>query len=207
MGRHDRIVAILEASLLSVVTVTAAWSGYSAAVWDGRASLALAEAQATATDASRADLNAREEKNFDLTAFEAWFNGYVAGDERAMAIAKRRFRPAFLVAFDAWRATHPAKNPDAPRGPTYMPEYQPPELDVVARLDADSKQDFETAAEADRTSDSYVRTTVFLASVLFLVGISTHFPLRNVRYGLIGLGGVLLLYSLVQIVQLSAFPT
>ncbi len=205
-SRHDRIVIILEAALLSVVTLTAAWSGYSAASWDGEASLALGEAQVAATDASRADLDAREEKNFDLMTFEAWFDAYVADDQQAMDIAARRFRPEFAVAFDAWLKTDPATNPDAPRGPTYMPEYEPPELVKVAELDRQAAQSFEEATSADRTSDAYVRTTVFLASVLFLVGISTHFPIRNVRYGLISLGGVLLLYSVIQILQQPGLP-
>ena len=42
-----------------------------------------------------------------------------------------------------------------------------------------------------------------VASILFLVGISTHFPYRSVRYGLIGLGIALLVLSLLQ---LSALP-
>ena len=31
-----------------------------------------------------------------------------------------------------------------------------------------------------------MRDTVFLATVLFLVGISSHFPLHQARYGLVG---------------------
>jgi hypothetical protein len=42
--------------------------------------------------------------------------------------------------------------------------------------------------------------------VLFLVGISTHFPLRGVRYALVGLGAVLLLVSFVQLTQLPGPP-
>jgi hypothetical protein len=41
---------------------------------------------------------------------------------------------------------------------------------------------------------------------LFLVGLSTHFPLRGVRYGLIALGVVLLVVSVVQLVQLPRPP-
>ena len=44
-----------------------------------------------------------------------------------------------------------------------------------------------------------------LASVLFLVGISTHFPLRGVRIGLLALGAALLVFAAVQILQLP-FP-
>ncbi len=38
----------------------------------------------------------------------------------------RRFRPQFLVAFNAWIATNLLHNPKAPPGPTYMPQYQLP---------------------------------------------------------------------------------
>jgi len=44
---------------------------------------------------------------------------------------------------------------------------------------------------AGANSDGYVRTTVYLATVLFLVGISGHFRVRAARLGLIGIGGVI----------------
>jgi hypothetical protein len=61
---------------------------------------------------------------------------------------------------------------------------------------------FAEGASAGEAADKYVRTTVFLATVLFLVGISTHFPLRGVRYALVGLSCVLLVVALVQLSQL-----
>ena len=45
---------------------------------------------------------------------------------------------------------------------------------------------------AGGNSDGYVRTTVYLATVLFLVGISGHFRVRAARLGLIGIGGFIL---------------
>jgi hypothetical protein len=47
---------------------------------------------------------------------------------------------------------------------------------------------------------------VILASVLFLVGISSHFPLRGVRIGLVAVGAALLLFGAVQILQLPGPP-
>ena len=61
-------------------------------------------------------------------------------------------------------------------------------------------------AEYGNTSDKYVRTTVFLASVLFLIGISTHFPIRSGRYALIAVGLAVLVFSLVQLAQLPRPP-
>ena len=87
-----------------------------------------------------------------------------------------------------------------------MPEYRQPLLDRAKALDQRAEKASARGAEAAETSDKYVRTTVFLASVLFLVGISTHFPFRGVRYALVGLGALLLLVSLVELTQLPGPP-
>ena len=159
------------------------------------------------TDASRTDLDAREDRNFDLSTFEAWFDAYVAEDQKAMAIAERRFRPEFAVAFKAWRATNPETNPAAPRGPTYMPQYRQPRLDQAKALDKKAHEAFAAGVSAGQTSDNYVRATVFLASVLFLVGISAHFPGRGARYGLIALSAAVLVVTLLQLAQLPRPPS
>ena len=145
-------------------------------------------------------------RNFESSTFEAWFAAYTARNEQAMTIAERRFRRQFRVAFDAWRDTRPETNPNAPAGPTYMPQYRQPGLARAAALDKRADELFAEGEEAGKTADDYVRTTVFLAVVLFLVGISTHFPLRAARYGLIGLGTVLLVLSVVQLLRLPGLP-
>jgi hypothetical protein len=205
--RRDRLVAIAEAVLLSIVALLAAWSGYAAAKWSTESRVGLAEASTLRTKASRADLKAIEVRNFDSSTFEAWFAAYTADNRQAMAIAERRFRPRFRVAFDAWRATKPETNRNAPRGPTYMPEYRQPGLRVAGALDRQADEAFAAGEDAGSKSDKYIRTTVFLASVLFLVGISTRFPLRAGRYALVGLGTVLLVVSLVLLLQLPGPPT
>jgi hypothetical protein len=123
-----------------------------------------------------------------------------------MALAVHRFRPEFRVAFDAWRATNPESNPQAPSGPTFMPQYRQPGLARAVRLDQEADEAFASGVTAAQRSDDYIRTTVFLATVLFLVGISTQFPLRGVRYGLVAVGAVLLVFSVVQLAQLPGPP-
>lgn len=204
--RRERMLSIAEAVLLSLVALLAAWSGYAAAKWSTESRVSLAEASTVRTKAARAHLEAMELRNFDSSTFEAWFAAYTAGNEQAMELAERRFRPQFRVAFDAWRTTRPETNPRAPRGPTYMPQYRQPQLGVGERLDAQAEEAFATGASAGKTADDYVRTTVFLAVVLFLVGISAHFPLRSARYGLISLAAVLLVVSLVRLAQLPGLP-
>jgi hypothetical protein len=201
--RRDRLVSIAEAVLLSVVALLAAWSGYAAAKWSTQSRVEIATASSLRIEGSRADADAFELRSYDSSTFEDWFSAFVAGDKTAMRLAERRFRPDFKVAFDAWRATKPDANPEAPRGPTYMPQYKRPGTDKARVLDERAKANFHDGEADGSTSDKYVRLTVVLASILFLVGISTHFPYRAVRYGLIGLSIALLVLSLVQ---LSALP-
>jgi hypothetical protein len=201
--RRDRLISIAEAALLSIVTLLAAWSGYAAAKWSTESRLTVAEASTARTEANRAEGEAISLRNFDSSTFEAWFAAYTVGNKEAMRVAKHRFRPDFRAAFDAWRATKPETNPNAPRGPTFMPQYREPGLASARQLDKQADEDFATGAAQGATADKYVRTTVILASVLFLIGISTHFPIRGIRYALIGLGTLLLVFSLVQLVQLD----
>ena len=203
---RDRLLSVAEALLLSLVALLAAWSGYAAAKWSTESRVAFAAASADRARANRAELNAMELRNFDSSTFEAWFAAFVAGNEQAMAIAERRFRPVFRTAFEAWRATKPETNPNAPRGPTSMPQYRQPELAAAAVLDRKAEATFARGASAGETADRYVRTTVFLATVLFMVGVSAHFPLRSARYALVGLASVLLVFSLVTLSQLPRPP-
>ena len=197
---HDRLITIVEATLLAVVAVLAAWSGFAAAKWGTESSLELAQASAARTQANRAAYQAADLRNFDSLTFNAWFTAYVAGNKNAMRVAEYRFRPEFMVAFQAWLRTHPFTNPNAPKGPTYMPEYRQPELALSRRLDASADHHYALGEEAGSNSDGYVRTTVYLATVLFLVGISGHFRFRVARLGLIGVGGVILVFASVLLI-------
>src|ERR1700722_6826881 len=124
--RHSRIVQICEAVLLALVTITAAWAGYSAAKWGTASRVDIARASTLGNLATRDDLTANTLRNFDASTFNAWFIAFTLNSPQKEAIAVRRFRPQFLVAFNAWMATNPLHNPHAPPGPTYMPQYKLP---------------------------------------------------------------------------------
>jgi len=205
-GRRDRLLSIAEAVLLSVVAVIAAYSGFAAAKWGTESSLSLAKASATRTKANRAQLNALQIRTLDAVEFNPAFQAYIAHDVTAFRLAVGRLRPGYRVAFNAWLATHPATNPNAPRGPAYMPQYRIPQQAQATALDAKADAFFERGQYAGETGDKYVRTTVFLATVLFLVGISSHFPLRSARYGLIAIASLLLLFSVVTLLGLPGPP-
>jgi hypothetical protein len=198
----SRVLTIVEAGLLAVVAVLAAYSGFASAKWATESSVTLAKAATVRNFASRADLEGLSTKNFDGLTFNAWFSAYLSGNQTGMMVAERRFRPAFNVAFKAWIATDPFTNPHAPPGPTYMPQYVQPDQAKATALDNQADKLYAQGVTDGGSSDNYVRTTVFLATVLFLVAVSAHFRVRAARIGMIGLGAMILVTSVVLLVLL-----
>jgi hypothetical protein len=205
--RHSRIVQIGEALLLSLVTIAAAWSGYAAAKWGTESRLELAQAATLRNLATRADLEALSTRNFDSSTFTAWFTAFTLDDPQKQAIARRRFRPEFKVAFDAWMATDPFHNPRAPPGPTYMPQYKLADQAKAEALDREAVAASAAGNHAGEVGDDYIRITVFLAAVLFLVGIGSTFKLPTIRYALIGVGSLLLILATALILQQPGLPS
>ena len=204
--RHSRIIQIAEAVLLSIVTITAAWAGYSAARWGTASRVDIARSSTLRNLATRDDLTATSLRNFDAATFNAWFTAFTLNSPQKEAIAIRRFRPAFLIAFNAWMRTDPLHNPHAPPGPTYMPQYKLPAQAQATALDNQADAKFAEGTKDGGIGDNYIQITVFLAAVLFLVGIGSSFKLHGVRYALITFGSVLLIVAVVLILRQPGLP-
>ncbi|HEY2006380.1 MAG TPA: hypothetical protein VGG87_08000 [Solirubrobacteraceae bacterium] len=204
--RPDRWLSIAEAVLLSLVAVLAAYSGFAAAKWGTDSSVALARASSQRTQASRDAAVGLVTRTLDAATFNAWFTAFTMHDKRAEQLAIRRLRPGYRVAFDAWLATNPVHNPNAPPGPAYMPQYVIPAQHATVEHDARADADYAHGERAGANSDDYIRDTVFLATVLFLIGISTHFHFRKARIGLVAVGTAMLLFSVIQLLTLAGPP-
>ncbi len=205
-GRRHQWVSIAEAVLLSIVALLAAWSGYSAAKWGTESSLNLAKASSTRSKASLAQIQATQIRTLDSVTFNAAETAYESHDPKLFNLTLRRMRPGFLPAVHAWLALHPLKNPTAPPDPSYMPEYKIPQEAQATMLNARANAYFSQGEAAAGTADKYVRLTVLLAAVLFLVGIGSRFPVLVARYGLLGVAAALLVVSVVQMLSLPGPP-
>ena len=103
-------------------------------------------------------------------------------------------------------ATDPLHNPHAGARPDLHADCEQPEQAQADTLDNEAAAKFQAGNEAATTGDNYVRITVFLAAVLFLVGIGSSFKLTGVRYALIAFGSVLII-SVVLILQQPGLPS
>ncbi len=210
-GKHEssgygRLVSIVEAALLSVVALLAAWSGYSAAKWGTESSLSLAKASAFRSKWSLAEIQSTQTRTLDSVTFNAAETAYVTHDSKLFELSVRRLRPGYRAAFDAWLATHPLKNPKAPPDPSDMPQYVIPTEAQARTFNAQSTAYFNRGESAASTADKYVRLTVLLAAVLFLVGIGSRFPVRQGRYVLLVIACSILVLSVVQLSSLRGPP-
>ena len=75
-----------------------------------------------------------QQRLLDVTTFNTWIEARFEGRTELMALYERRFSPEYKVAFDAWLATDPFSNPEAPPGPSFMPEYVNPQLERGAQM-------------------------------------------------------------------------
>jgi hypothetical protein len=201
--RSDLIVEIAEAILLGIVAIATAWSGYQAARWDGRQAELYGRASTTRNQADQSLTLGGQQRLLDVSTFNTWIEATSEGRDELAALYERRFSPEFKVAFDAWIALEPQTNPDAPPGPSFMPEYVNRLLERGAELNERADRVFDAGTAARHRADEYIRVTVVLASILFLLVLSQRFDIRRVRLAVLALAICLMLYGLVTI---ATFP-
>jgi hypothetical protein len=170
-------------------------------------SIALANASAARSKYSLAEIQASQIRTLDSVEFNAVEGAYVSKDASLYRLTVKRLRPGYRPAFEAWLATHPLKNPNAPADPSDMPQYRIPQATQAAAFNAQANAYFTRGSSSAATADKYVRLTVLLAAVLFLVGIGSRFPVLAARYGLIAVAGAILVLSVVQLLALPGPPS
>lgn len=197
--RLSGVIEILEAVLLAVVAIATAWSGYETGRFDGRQAHLYGLSNKYRAESNKAATLSGQQKLYDTTTFGFWFQEKAEGKTAAAALFERRFRPEYRVAFDAWLRTAPLHNPKAPAGPLLMPQYRNAAEERAARFDRMAAVAFDDGTHAREEGDRYLRNTVLLATVLFLVALAQKFSVRKVRIGLLVLCGILLVIAVVFI--------
>jgi hypothetical protein len=194
--RRIETIEILEAILLAMVAIATALSGYQAALWDGESAKEYATSSRLRSESVQKHLESNQVVAYNADTLNAWLQASVAGDEELQAVLEKRFTPEYEVAFKAWVALDPLQNPDAPAGPRFMPEYEDPLLEEAVELDNEASHAFDLGVEYRKNGEHYVRVTVILATVLFLVAIGQRFKIRSVRYSVNVVAGVFLVIAL-----------
>jgi hypothetical protein len=200
---HEEIVEILEAVVLAIVAVAAAWSGYQTARWDGRQAHLYGLASKDHTFATLAATHSGQEELYDANTFSFWLQATAHRDAGEARLFERRFRPEFRPAFAAWLKTDPLHNPKAPPGPLVMPQYHNASAEKAERLEERGDVAFEAGTRARHRGDDYLRNTILLATVLFITALAMRLKVRKVRLGLLVVAAALLGVALYYV---ATFP-
>lgn len=191
---------ILSAIMLAVVAVSTAWNSYQAARWSSLAGMRYSQASARRVESTRASTTAGQLTIIDVGLFTNWINAYGTENEDLVRFYQKRFRAEFKPAFEAWLATDPENNPDAPTSPFAMDEYQLESAEKADLLEKEASALFEEGKQAIERSTNYILNTVFLASVLFFIGIAGRFKWLPLRTTILVAAFLLLAYGLANLV-------
>ncbi|HTI35426.1 MAG TPA: hypothetical protein VL422_17245 [Miltoncostaea sp.] len=193
------LIDVIAAVLLALAAVATAWSGYQASRWNGEQAKAGARSNALRLESTRASGLADAQTQIDVATFTAWVDAYARSETRLAEFYRRRFRAEFKPAVEAWIATRPLENRDAPLTPFAMPQYR-----LAARAEADALQTRAdalagTARSYVQRSTNYVLAVVLFSAALFFAGMSARLPARRVRIWLLGVGLVIFTGTLIWV--------
>jgi hypothetical protein len=197
--RRQELLEIFEAVLLAVVALATALSGYQAAKWDGVSARQYATSSRLRVQSEQASLTSNQYLLYNSGTLDAWLQAQASGDKRLAAVLARRFTPNYEVAFVAWLGTHPVTNASAPAGPRFMPQYRDPYAAQATTLAAQASAEYTRGVDSRDTGEDYVRLTVILAAVLFLIAVGQRFKIRNVRWSVLGVACAFLIYARVLV--------
>src|SRR5262249_11133915 len=108
---------------------------------------------------------------------------------------RREFKPAV----DAWLATKPLQNRNAPLTPFAMPQYRVSATAEAESLDAQAETSAAIGRRYIQRSTNYVLAVVLFAASLFFAGISTKLGGERTRIFTLAVGWVIFVGTLVWV--------
>jgi hypothetical protein len=186
-------VELVATILLALAAVATAWSSYQAARWNGEQAKAASRTTGIRIEAARADDRANAETEVDVATFIQWIDANAHDDTELADFYEERFREEFKPAFDAWLATDPLENSDAPPTPFAVEEYRVSSQEEAARLDEESEASAADVRLFIQRSADYVLAVVLFTVSLFFAGMSTKLESQRLQKVLLGIGCALFL--------------
>ena len=206
--------------LLSLATVGTAWCSYQAAVWGAVSQRTMNLSAAASRRAAAAQLQSHQMALLDVLLFTQYINARVASSSNGIAgpegrvsdsgrhasglaqFYADRFRNEAKTAFNAWMATRPFENPNAPPHPFVTNLYQPRLLTEARQAEDESQKLWQQAGEAGRNGRSYVLITVLFTSALFCGGTASKFDALWIRRAVLALGLTAFTFAAVRLLLL-----
>lgn len=189
---------VITVLVLSITAVLTAWCGFEASKWGGEMSIAFSQASSARIQATAAEGEARDARQYDLTIYTQWVLAELDDNTELVEFIEARFTPEFRTAFDAWEA-----GGRTDRGPFAMAEYLPPGTTEAQEFSARADTQFAAALTHNQRGDNYALLTVLFALVLFLTAMAQRDLAHWVRRAFLVLAVVV---GTVGVVIMLTFP-
>ena len=196
-------VEVASTVLLALAAVATAWSSYQATRWNGEQAKASSRTNAIRIEAARAQGLAEAQTQVDVATFTQWVDAYARREQELADFYFERFRKEFKPAVEAWFATRPLRNPNAPLTPFAMPQYRLAAAAEAERLDAEAEVSSATVRNNIQRASNYVLGVVLFAVSLFFAGMSTKLSDPRLRKTTLALGCILFVGTVIWI---ATFP-
>jgi hypothetical protein len=205
-------IDIVATIVMAFAALATAWSAFQSDQWGDTMSFSLNEAGAARTESTRSFTRAGQLSSIDVSTFLAWLDaakqeldsgqidvsdGYHPDPATLSGFLYVRFRPEFKTAMEAWLATRPLLNADAPPTPFAMEEYQVAQEVEAERLLQEAQEKSALAHAADDNDDKYVISTIIFAGIFLFAGLSTKMRSQPGQYIMLGFSIVLLIGGIV----------
>lgn len=202
LGASDRI-ELIATIVMALAAIATAWCAFQATKWGGIMSIEFSAANAARVESTRADSLANAQRSIDVDVYTAWLDavateirdgtippvresGYTPQEGTLSAFYFQRMRDEFKPALNAWLASDPLNDDEAPPTPFAMEEYELAAADLANDLVDESELHRQEALDSNQNGDNYVLTTVGFALVIFFAGVSSKLKEQKNRWITIG---------------------
>lgn len=194
------------ALLMSLATLSTAWSSYQSAAWTRRSNRLMNESNALERHAALLDVQGSQALVVHASMFMHMMAAHDAGNQKLVDAYARRLAPDVRKAYEAWLAQNPFENPDAAPHPFVPGLYELRGTAEAAKARADATQRVSDARNAGNLSGQFLANTVIFAAVLFFAAVTGKFEQRRVRFVTILIAIVFFAYAAVRTLLLPMAP-
>jgi hypothetical protein len=199
---RERRLELAVTILLAAAALLSAWCAYQSAAFSSRENAGHATAARLQVLASRADDRASDQTLLDVSAFHEWIDATTSGESERADVLRERFRDEMQPAFDAWLATDPLDDADAPATPFELPEYQLASAAEAVEFETRASSAAIAAENAGAIGDRYLLAVVLYAAALFQLGIQSRIGVFELRLALVVISGAIVLGTTIWILTL-----
>lgn len=199
----ERRIEIYTSILLAATSLLTAWCAYQASAWASNQATAAQAAGRLRTEANAAYIRGGQFNIVDVTTYADWVNAFYKKDFALADFYRERFTPDFAPAFEAWLATDPLQNSNAPKTPFAMPEYQQSSYVKAVELEKQADEQSDAFATANALSTAYVRNTLLFATTLFLCSMIGRIEVRGAKMALLAMATLIMLAGATNAVMMA----